>query len=74
LKQKQILPGLEAFAGYHHGIFIFPSASFSPDGQWIVFQFDRSGNLEIYIMQTDGSEVTQITTGGANDYYAVWRP
>jgi TolB protein len=35
--------------------------SFSPDGKQIVFCSNRSGNLELYIMDADGSNVRQLT-------------
>ena len=39
---------------------------FSPDGQSIAFQSDMSGGENLYVMAIDGSDTTQITTGGAN--------
>lgn len=35
--------------------------SFSPDGKQIVFCSNRDGNLELYIMDSDGKNVRQLT-------------
>jgi TolB protein len=42
----------------------FPS--WSPDGRHIVFQSNRSGNPEIWMMLADGSKVQQLTFSGRN--------
>ena len=34
--------------------------SWSPDGEKIAFASDRDGNLEIYVMNADGSDVTRL--------------
>ena len=36
---------------------------FSRDGKWIVFESDRSGNMEIWRMRADGSKQEQLTFG-----------
>src|SRR5690606_22759600 len=45
-----------------------------PDGQRIVFESDRSGGQQLYIMNIDGSDVQRISFG--SDRYAtpVWSP
>jgi TolB protein len=35
--------------------------AFSPDGKWISFTSKRSGDLELYAMRSDGSDVVQLT-------------
>lgn len=35
--------------------------AFSPDGKWICFTSNRSGDLELYAMRSDGSNVVQLT-------------
>ncbi len=42
----------------------FPS--WSPDGRHIVFQSNRSGTLEIWMMLADGTKVQQLTFSGRN--------
>ncbi|WP_241823110.1 TolB family protein [Chloracidobacterium thermophilum] len=57
-------------------------ATVSPDGKHIVFTSDRSGDLELYIMDTDGKNLRQLThtpgyDGGAffshDGKQIVWR-
>ena len=51
------------------------SPAWSPDGTRIVFSSDRSdGNLEIYVMDADGSNVTRLTYDAAADREPVWSP
>jgi len=40
--------------------------SWSPDGRHLVFQSNRSGNLELWSMLADGSKVQQLTFTGRN--------
>ena len=40
--------------------------------QDIAFQSNRSGNWDIYVMATDGSNLRQITTDTADDEYPTW--
>lgn len=40
----------------------------------IVFQSNRDGDWEIYVMNVDGSNLAQLTHNGANDEYPVWSP
>ncbi len=48
--------------------------SISPDGEWIAFDSNRSGNQDIWIMHKDGSNLRQITTNEAHDWYPQWSP
>jgi Tol biopolymer transport system component len=44
----------------------------SPDGDWIAVFSNRSGPLEIWKIRPDGSDLTQLTVGGAA--VPVWSP
>jgi Tol biopolymer transport system component/predicted Ser/Thr protein kinase len=43
-------------------------------GQRIVFETNRDGNYEIYVMQADGSGQTNLTNHPAYDWFASWSP
>jgi TolB protein len=45
---------------------------FSPDGEWISFASDRDGDHEVFIMQMDGSRVTQLTYDPDDDWQPRW--
>ena len=45
---------------------------FSADGSRIVFQSERDGNFEIYIMDSDGSNPVRLTDSPGWDGWAVW--
>ncbi len=47
---------------------------FSPDGEWIAFDSNRRGNMDIWIMRKDGSKLRQLTTNQAHDWYPQWSP
>lgn len=46
----------------------------SPDGQWIAFSSRRSGNLDVWIVNTETRQTRQITTHPATDNEARWHP
>ena len=50
----------------------FPS--WSPDGSKIAFHSNRNGNMDIYLMNADLSEITRITEDEANDMFPTWSP
>ncbi len=43
----------------HEGIELFPK--FSPDGKWIAFSGEYSGNRQVYIIPVEGGSPTQLT-------------
>jgi TolB protein len=49
-------------------------ATVSPDGKKIVFTSDRSGDLELWTMNTDGSDQRQVTSGLGYDGGAFFSP
>ncbi len=52
------------------------NSKWSPDGKWIAFISDQSGENEIYITVQDGSGKPQQITSGADTYYyqQYWSP
>ncbi len=46
--------------------------SFSPDGQKVAFDSDRSGAMEIYTMNLDGSDLRQLTFDSSRNLVPVW--
>ncbi len=46
----------------------------SPDGAKLVFASSRTGNLDLFIMDADGANVTQLTTGSEIDTLPSWSP
>ena len=46
--------------------------SWSPDGGRIIFDTERDGNREIYVMNADGSNPVNLTKHPANDANPYW--
>lgn len=46
----------------------------SPDGSKIVFESTMQGKFTIYVAQADGSSLTKLTNGEANDEQPRWSP
>jgi len=49
-------------------------AAWSPDGTRVVFVADWDGDDEIYVMNSDGSEIIQLTFNNADDGQPAWFP
>jgi len=50
------------------------SPSYSPDGAQIVFNSDRGGSQQLYVMNADGSNVHRISFGDGRYGTPVWSP
>jgi dipeptidyl aminopeptidase/acylaminoacyl peptidase len=46
----------------------------SPDSSQVVFESNRNGNMEIYVMAADGSNQTRLTNNTSRDSYPRWSP
>jgi len=53
---------------------IIETVQVSPDGQWVVFDSDMSGNQDIYKMPVAGGEAIQLTTHLSGDFTPSWSP
>jgi Tol biopolymer transport system component len=54
-----------------------PSSSqpmWSPDGQRIIFRSDRSGNYNVWVMNADGTNQTQVLDDAGDDRYPSFSP
>lgn len=49
-------------------------ASWSPDGRYIAFISDRSGNMDVFRMDADGGNVLQITDTPEPEIHPYWAP
>jgi hypothetical protein len=48
--------------------------AWSPDGEWITFASDRTGNFEVNIVRPDGKSLSQVTYTTNNELSLGWRP
>lgn len=57
-----------------HNTFTDASPSWSPDEQEIAYASSRDGSLDIYIMNSDGSNIRRLTHDPARDSSPAWSP
>ena len=51
-----------------------PTRFWSPDGTHIAFVSTRSGNVDLFVMNADGSDVQQLTNTGERVRHPTWSP
>ena len=49
-------------------------ASFSPDGSQILFAANHDGDLEIYVVNADGTGMQTLTDNDKQDFFPSWSP
>jgi Tol biopolymer transport system component len=49
-------------------------ASLSPDGARVAFASSRTGNSEIWVQDVDGTNLRQVTSDVAADFWPIWSP
>jgi Tol biopolymer transport system component len=60
--QQRVLPG----RGY--------KPAWSPNGAWIVFDSDRAGPFQLYLVHPDGSRLIQLVDSPLQSFSPNWRP
>jgi len=48
--------------------------AWSPDGKYIIFSSNRDGDIEIFKIDSNGSNLLQLTENNSDDNYPVWSP
>lgn len=56
------------------GVDLGSAPSWSPDGKRIAFVSRRDGNREIYVVNSDGRNLTRLTYSPAQDFNPAWCP
>jgi TolB protein len=57
-----------------HGNSIDRQPAFSPDGEWIIFSSNRSGNLDLYKLSAITGAIRRITDDAADDWDPAFTP
>ena len=52
----------------------WPHANISPDGQWIAFETDHTGQSDLWIVRRDGSDLQSVANSGEWERGPIWRP
>ena len=47
---------------------------FSPDGKWIAFTAEYDGNVDVYVISSEGGEPKRLTYHPDGDYVQGWTP
>ena len=69
LTRNTLLPGgdqLRAFSS--------PGLAWSPDGRRIAFVSDRDNNVDVFVMNADGTGQQRLTRNAGDDHFGAWSP
>lgn len=69
--QRDLLVSSEAA---HYAIVRHIEHDWSPDGRFLAFISDREGNPELYILDTDGSDLRRLTYTPGDESTISWKP
>lgn len=58
----------------HEGESLFHHSEWSPDGSQIAFTDEVNGNAEIFVIGSDGDDLTRLTDSPATDWGPTWSP
>ena len=79
--ESKIIPPGDYKVEYYHNGEVVKTATFKVTGvadiargSRIVFTSDRDGNHEVYIMNSDGTNLINLTNNSADDYHPIWAP
>lgn len=69
-----LFTGKRRVLSHQPGLNAYPAVS--PDGRWVAFSLSKDGNVEIYKMRIDGTELTRLTRTHTkvNDCSPTWSP
>src|SRR5688500_3168775 len=54
--------------------FLNINPSWSPDGQWLVFESRRHGDAELYVIASNGTRERRLTWSAGEDTHPSWSP
>ncbi len=57
---------------WHDGVDSYPV--FSPDGKWIAFSSNRTGNYDVFVIPSQGGRPKQLTFHSGSDVAVAWTP
>jgi TolB protein len=72
-RQQRLTHGSETKAGSEQGLFYAVDPAWSHDGKSIAFTSTRTGSSSIFVMDSNGRNVAQLTRG-AVDAHPTWSP
>jgi len=76
--ESKIIPPGDYKVEYYHNGEVVKTTTFKVTGEVrgsrIVFASNRDGKYEIYIMNSDGTNLVNLTSNAAEDNYPVWAP